>query len=157
MPVNKLKHTPEDFPEITLVGITTTLEDYRMAYFINKETPIKLERLDDLPVFDEKLKDTVGFTLYSWHDEDQRLGYYLISNEHEQGKLISLYPHANYFLLIKGRRNDVKSKNLLTSLRKLPLVSFVFMADIAKIKELNGILYDLELHELAQFPKKASF
>lgn len=157
MAVNKLKHTSDDFPEITLVGITTTLEDYRMAFFINKETPIKLERLDNLPVFDEKLKDLIAFTLYLWHDDDQRLSYYLISNEHEQGKLISLYPHANYFLLIKGRRNDVNSKNLLSTLRKLPLVSFVFLADISKIKELNGILYDLELHELSQFPKKATF
>ncbi len=156
MPVNKLKHTPDDFSEVTLIGITTSLKDYRLAYFINKETNLNLERLDDLPVFDEKSKQLNNFSFYRWYDDDQRVSYYIISNEHPNGRMISTFQQADYFLIVKGKTNDSNLKQLQSILRSIPSVTFVFNADINKIKELTGILYDLELHELSQVSRQAA-
>ena len=153
MAVRRLKLTADDFPDIDLIGINTSLQDYRLAYFINKETSLKLERLDDLPVYNEKQKDLRNYCLYSYFDPDRRVSYYLCSNDNEKGKMIEQYSQANYFLLVKGNRNDQDMKTIQSILRKLPSVTFVFVTVINKIRDIDGILYDLELHELSSAAK----
>lgn len=148
--MKKLKFLPDDLPDIEMIGINTDLHDYRLAYFINKETTLNLERMDDLPAFSEKQKIVMNYCLYTWFDADQRLLYYLIGNDNHQGKLIEQYSQANYFILIKGKASNNNMKVMTTVLRKLPLVTFVFVPVISKIKELSGILHDLEIHELNQ-------
>ncbi|MGE5383818.1 MAG: IPExxxVDY family protein [Omnitrophica WOR_2 bacterium] len=153
MLVRKLKLIPDDFPNVKLIGINTSLKDYRLAYFINKETGLKFERYDDLPIFDEKFKALRSFSFYSCYDPDQRVHYYLYGNDCQSGKMIEQYSQANYFLLIKGKKSDNDIKTLLGILRKINLVTFVFIPVIAKIKELDGIMQDIELHELSQYQR----
>lgn len=153
MAVKKLKLVPDSFPDIGIIGISTDLSDHRLAYFINKETILQLERLDDLPVFSEKLKITRNFCLYSWSDIDRRVDYFLFNNDHPQGKMIEQYSQANYFLLIKGLFNGDGNKSLQTTLRRIVSITFVFAPDINRIKELDGILHDLEIHVMSQSPK----
>lgn len=153
MAVKKLKLSPESFPDIEIIGISADLSDYRLAYFINKETTLQLERLDDLPVYSEKLKVTRNFCLYSFTDSDRRIDYFLIKNDHPNGKMIEQYSQANYFLLTKGVLSGDGNKPLQTILRKIVSVTFVFVPDINKIKELDGILHDLEIHVMGQSSK----
>lgn len=153
MAVRKLKLSSDDFPDIDLIGINTSLQDYRLAYFINKETALRLERLEDLPVYSEKSKDLRNYCLYSYFDPDKRVSYYLCSNDNEKGKMIDQYSQANYFLLVKGNRNDEEVKAIQSTVRKLPSVTFVFVAVINKIKDIDGILHDLEIHELSSSAK----
>jgi hypothetical protein len=148
--MKKLKFLPDDLPDIEMIGINTDLHDYRLAYFINKETQLNLERLDDLPAFNEKQKILMNYCLYSWFDADQRLHYYLIGNNNYQGKLIEAYSQANYFILIKGKSVNSNMKQMTKVLRSIPMVTFVFVPIISKIKELSGMLQDLEIHELNQ-------
>lgn len=150
MAVKKLKLSPDGFPDIGLIGIHTDLSDHRLAYFINKETILQLERLDDLPVFNERAKVIRDYCLYHWADVDRRMDFYLIKNSHQEGKMIEQYAQANYFLLIKGVLNGEVTKPLQGILRKIISVTFVFVPDINKIKELDGILQDLEIHVISQ-------
>lgn len=153
MVTKKYKLSQESETDIDLIGITTGLNDYRLAYFLNKEASFKLEKLNDLPVFNERIKVLREHSLYAWKDLDHRLNYYLISNDHPDGKMIEQYNQANYFLLIKGKHNAQDSKLLQSLIRKIPSVTFVFVPVISKIKELDGILQDLEIHELNQTNK----
>ncbi len=150
MAVKKLKLSPDGIPDIGLIGISTDLSDHRLAYFINKETQLRLERLDDLPVFNEKMKVMRDHCLYHWADIDRRIDYYMIKNDHPGGKMIDQYAQANYFLFIKGVLNGEVTKPLQAILRKIISVTFVFVPDINKIKELDGILQDLEIHVIGQ-------
>lgn len=153
MVVRKLKLMPDEFPDITIIGINSTLQEYRLAYFINKETGLRFERFDDLPVYTEKLKGFRHYSYYSCYDPDQRLNYYLVGNDSSSGKMIEQYSQANYFIMIKGKKSENEVKGLLSTLRKILTVTFVFVPVLAKIKELDGILQDLELHELDQRAK----
>lgn len=148
MAVRKLKLIQEEWPDIDMIGINTSMQDYRLAYFINKETFVKLERLDDLPVYNEKLKELTRQCLYKYYDGDKRVTYYLISNDNSRGKMIDQYSQANFFLLIKGNKKAYDINTLQSVVRKLQNVTFVFVAVISKIKDINGIMQDLELHEI---------
>lgn len=148
MVVKKLKFSQEELPDVQLVGIHTALPDYRLAYFINKETEINFERQDDLPVYDEKMKILKNYSFFNYNDSDKRTSYYLISNDHETGKMVEQYTQANFFLMVSENRNPEDLKSLMSKLRKIPSVTFVFEAVVNKIKDMEGILHDLELHEI---------
>lgn len=148
MAIKKLISLSGTYPNVHLIGINTGMQDYRLAYFINKITSLKLERLDNLPVFNEKLKVIRNFCLYSYYDVSRRMSYYLIGNNHIQGKMIEQYSQADFFLLLMGQQDIEKNRELLTMLRQINSVTFVFVPVINKIKELDGIMQDLELHIL---------
>ncbi len=154
MAVKKLKISSEQVPDVEIIGITTTLHDYRLAFFLNKEAGLQLHKLDDLPVFNEKTKESREQSLFTWTDSDQRIVYYLIGNDHPDGKMIDQYGQANYFLFIKGTSKPQSIKLLASLIRKIPSVTFVFEAIPSKIKELDGIMEDLEIHELSQAGKQ---
>ncbi|MGE5318204.1 MAG: IPExxxVDY family protein [Chloroflexota bacterium] len=153
MAVKKLKFAQEDLPDIQLVGIHTSLRDYRLAYFINKETGLRFERHDDLPVYDERNKLVKDYSFFSYYDPDKRTSYYLFSNDHETGKMIDQYSQANFFLMISENRSNDDLKAIQSKLRKITTVNFVFEADINKIKDIEGILHDLELHLINRLVK----
>jgi len=148
MAIKKLISLSGTFPNVHLIGINTGMQDYRLAYFINKITSLKLERLDNLPVFNERLKVIRNYCLYSYDDTSQRMSYYLIGNNHLQGKMIEQYSQADFFLLLLGPQNTERNRELLTLLRQINTVTFVFVTVTSKIKELDGIIQDLELHIL---------
>lgn len=143
-----ISHT-QQAPDLQLIGINTDLADYKLAYFINRDISIKLERLDNLPVFCEKSKNVKLYPFFESHDHDRRVSYYLIGNNLPSGKMIDQYSQADYFLLIKGKLDEETNKKILSCLRQMNSVTFVFVAVLNKIKELDGILQDLELHLLS--------
>lgn len=145
----KLISLTQQLPDLQLIGINTELADYRLAYFINKDISIKLERLENLPVFCEKSKNIKHYPFFEFHDPDRRVNFYLIGNNHQSGKMIDQYAQADYFLLIKGKLSEETNKAILSSLRQITSVTFVFISVLNKIKELDGILQDLELHLLS--------
>lgn len=65
--------------DYSLIGIHSALEDYRIAYFLNKSLKIHLTR------FKEDLDFSSGnckFPLYSYEDEATFTSWFLISNKH---------------------------------------------------------------------------
>ncbi|MFI2741546.1 IPExxxVDY family protein [Zhouia sp. PK063] len=60
----------------TLIAIHSTLEDYRLAYFLNKHLNIKLKREEKNIV----IKNDFSFSLYEWEDVQQHITYNLIKN-----------------------------------------------------------------------------
>lgn len=145
----KLLSLTQQTPDLQLIGINTDLSDYRLAHFINRDLSIKLERLDNLPVFCERSKSLRQYSLFESQDIDRRVSYYLIGNNNPSGKMIDQYTQADYFLMIKGKLDEEYNKALLSSLRQITSVTFVFITVLNKIKELDGILQDLELHQLS--------
>ncbi len=153
MATKKLILSSVSLPELELIGINTVLLDYRLAYFINKVAMLKLTRMDDLPVFNEKNKQLLNFPFFSYINTDYRLNYYLIANESTGIRMIDQFPQANYFLFVKGKSPSQTTKTLITSLRSISNVTMVFSVNPGNIKGLDGILQDLELHEVKLTPK----
>jgi len=142
----KLISEPSSFPYLRIVGISSPLRDYRLAYFINRNAGLSLCRFDDLPVFNEKDGVLYDYSLYSCYQSDQRLHYHLIGNNHPAAKLITLYKHADYFLFVASQPDEDKLDNIIASVKSIPGVQLVFRVNNDTIKNLEGIMSDLELH-----------
>ena len=141
MPVHKLI-LDDVFDEVryTLIALHCTIEDYRLAYLLNKNLGITLSRKvsDDLDHNNGKSK----YSIFEWEDEKQLTTWSLVSNvckieTYQQidyqslfdnqetiikkTNLIPEYKRVNYFLKIDNQLNFSREKYILNNVLKMIL------------------------------------
>ena len=68
--------------EYTLVGIHTALEDYKLAYLLNKNLQTRFTKSKEELMF-EKEKKEASFSLYNYKEVKCELDWFLISNTYK--------------------------------------------------------------------------
>lgn len=146
MAKRKLISEPATYPDLTILGLSSQLRDYRLAFFLNRETGINLVKIKDVPVYSEKEDCLFDFPLFTCYEPARRLNYYLMGNNNAGNRMVPAYKQADYILMINGQVDSEISVKLNTSIRKIPGLQMVFNLENDKIKNLEGIMTDLELH-----------
>ena len=159
-----LKLHLEEFDEVDydLIAIHSSLEDFRLAYFINQNLPIILS----------KCKEEVGvvvkegeafFSKFTYDDAKNDMLWSLIQNKNDiitQQKnikqnlflnsnmeilrkvhLISELKKVDYFLKIKHNNNAFRIENVVNRLRKIERISTVYSVIPEKIKSKNNLIF----------------
>lgn len=162
MAVHKLAF--DDFDEINyqLVAIHTSLEDYRLAYFINQKLPIKLSSTNNDVQIDLKL-GAAKFTRFYYHDIEKEISWNLIQNKNEviQNKkgnnqdlftnvkmevstkvfLLPEFKKVDYFLKIDNTEEVMDSAAIQLQLNTIKHISTAYSVDILKIKSKNNLIF----------------
>ncbi|MHC1777633.1 MAG: IPExxxVDY family protein [Lentimicrobium sp.] len=146
MAKRKLISEPALFPDLIIIGISSQLKDYRLAFHINRESDLSLIKNNDLPVFDEKEEKLIEYPLFTFHEVERRIHYYLIGNNNSTIKMISAYKQADFIFMLKGQPDKEKKLALISVFRNISGIQLVFPMENEKIKNLDGIMSDLELH-----------
>jgi hypothetical protein len=128
-----------------LLAIVTHLKDYRLAFFLNRETESQFARYEDLCVGDDKC-----YSLYRYHRKEDHITFYLISNTNEIRKLIPSKKEVDYFLLIKDAVGNGIAGEMVGQIRKIKNVMAVFKIDMTSVKDMDLLLEMIELHEVEQ-------
>lgn len=135
-----------------MLSIASHLKDYRLAYFINEVLEIDLKKFDDLKVSGKEGS-------YSWFYFSLGENYptfYLVGNNHQNGKLIPSQKGIDYYLFIKDLYGDDEMLLMIHSLRKIEGVHGVFSTKMESIKLMDTVIESLELHELEKIIKPKS-
>ncbi|MGB5417625.1 IPExxxVDY family protein [Algibacter sp.] len=144
----------------TLIAIHCRLEDYRLAYLLNKHLGITLSRKpSDL---DFKNGHT-SYSIYEWEDEKQLITWSLVSNickteELQQSNYTSLfdsqekitktfqllpeYKTVNYFLKIDSEFSFSKEKYILDSILKIPQIATAYSVDSIQLKSKDNLIFN---------------
>jgi len=131
-----------------LIGIATTLADYRLVHFINQNTGIKLVSAADLPSYNPKTDSLLYFPFFTCHYLDLRTDFCLIANFNGSNILIPSLKQINYFLLLQGAANQQHIDTIIRSIRQIKGIQAVLAINQSGVKELTPLLEDLELHKL---------
>ena len=154
-----------EFDEIVyhLVAIHTSLEDYRLAYFINQKLPINLGRNKNEIQINIKEGET-KFSRFYYHDAEKGISWNLIQNKNEvlqikndkrQNNLFSnismevstkvyLLPEfkkADYFLKIENLADDLNVTAIQTILNTIDSISTAYTVETNKIKSKNNLIF----------------
>jgi len=138
-----------------LIGITSTLEDYRLAYFLN--TYLRLNLMRELKDLDFSNKNC-SFTLYNYYCKKTFSSWSLLSNKHifvsntkEENKLfmeeskisylINEKKEIDYFLKIAGDLDTNQVKQLLVKIKRIKGVIAVYTVDPIKLKSKDFLIY----------------
>ena len=152
----------DDFSDDTysLMAIHCTIEDYRVAYLLNKYLNIKLTRKSqDL---DFKYTNSL-YSIYEWEDKNQCIIWNLVSNVcrieedsltstntlfKSQNKIIRThnlipeYKKVNYFLKVNNDGSFINEKNLIQQMQQIPQIAAVYSIDVALLKAKDNLIFN---------------
>ena len=161
MAIHKLDLDEFDEIDYHLIAIHTTLEDYRLAYFINQHLPINLSKSKEEILISIKEGET-QFSRFYFDDEDNFISWNLIQNKNEvigQKEKINqdlfsnssqvvatkvfLLPElkkVDYFLKIESD-DDLELAGIVKKLKSIKSLSTVYVVETETIKSKNNLIF----------------
>ena len=163
MAIHKLDLGEFDEIDYHLIAIHTSLEDYRLAYFINQKLPINLGKNKNEIQINVKEGET-KFSRFYYHDNEKAISWNLIQNKNEviqlkndkgQNNLFSnisvevstkvyLLPEfkkVDYFLKIENLEHDLNVAAIQTLLNTIDSISTAYTVETNKIKSKNNLIF----------------
>lgn len=144
----------------SLLAIHCTIEDYRVAYLLNKELQINLKRKSQ----DLDFKYTASsYSIYEWEDKNQQTVWNLVSNvckkEEEafvstgslfesQSKvlrthnLIPEYKKVNYFLKIDNDGGYINERQIIQIIQNISQIATVYSIDASQLKSKDNLIFN---------------
>ena len=161
MAIHKLDLDEFDEIDYYLIAIHTTLEDYRLAYFINQHLPINLSKSKEEIHISIKEGET-QFSRFYFNDEDNFISWNLIQNKNEViGKkeiinqdlfsnssqevatkvfLLPELKKVDYFLKIESD-DDLDIVTIVKKLKTIKSLSTVYVVETENIKSKNNLIF----------------
>ena len=161
MTIHKLHVEEYDEIDYQLIAIHSTLEDFRLAYYINQNLPINLKKSNcDLQVSNKESE--TQFTRFVFEDEKDIL-WSLVQNQNKavvsnltvnQGLfsnsedtmstkiyLIPEFKKVDYFLKIENDEVAIDMIQITNQLKKIERISAVYSVEVEKIKSKNNLIF----------------
>jgi hypothetical protein len=161
MAIHKLDLDEFDEIDYHLIAIHTTLEDYRLAYFINQHLPVNLSKSKEEILISIKQGET-QFSRFYFDDEDNFISWNLIQNKNEvigQKEIVNqdLFSNSNqevatkvfllpelkkvdYFLKIESD-DDLEIVDIVKKLKTIKSLSTVYVVEAETIKSKNNLIF----------------
>lgn len=156
--------TLDEFIDIdfSLIGINTSMEMYRLIYFINKklETNFELQEKD----VDFEYEDcTAHFPLYYHYSKDLQSNVYIVANKHKakvnqvnsSGSLFledsSFYKtkyllpelkHVDFLLKVEENEDYISLKKITAQINEIKQVSSTFAIELEQIKSPQNLIFN---------------
>ena len=142
----KIKLTSGSSYDFTTIGIACHMKDYRFTFFLNDQLGFHFKRMDDFISGEEK--DARTYSFYIYINPDDRRNYYLVSNYHEEGRLIPSEKGADFFLIVDDILPASRKKDMIAKIQKVPQALAAYEIPAGKVKNLEIIFEEIEEHLL---------
>jgi len=162
MAIHKLDFDEFDEIDYHLVAIHTSLEDYRLAYFINQKLPINLSINKNEIQINIKEGET-KFSRFYYYDKENEISWNLIQNKNEviqQKKdnsqnlfsnlimevstkvyLLPEFKKVDYFLKIENLEASMNITKIQLLLNTIENISTAYEVETNKIKSKNNLIF----------------
>jgi len=159
MALHKLLVDDFDDDAYKLIAIHSGLEDYRLAYLLNKNLELKLKRKEQDLDFQYL---TSSYSIFEWQNQSQYVTWNLLSNVCKKEEvslystgmlfetnekvlktfnLISEYKKVDYFIKISDEIQNVNEKLVLSALRNIPQIITSYTVNPLKIKSKDHLIF----------------
>ncbi len=147
--------------EYQLIAIHTSLEDYRLAYFINQQLSVNLKKCNkDLHV--RVKQGETHFARFHYDDEHNSIVWNLIENKNDVMNmqndtikdlfsaeatsfssatyLLPEYKKVNFFLKIESEKS-LQLSEFVSKINSIDKIAMVYSVDKDKIKSKNNLIF----------------
>jgi len=140
--------------EYVLIALHTSLDDFAVAYWLNKHLKTKFKRHKR----DLDLNTDATFSVFDWHDISSDSYWTLLSNKHlslqhlatqdlftnaaleKKQCLIPEHKRVDFFLKIE-EQGFLNIKELVIKLKQLPVIVTAFTVDQSQLKSKNNLIF----------------
>ena len=122
--VKKIKLILEDEVEFPIIGISSALSDYRLAWELNTQFDLSFQKGGECFNLPNKNKDLMAYEYYI-HDDDDFSKFFLVKNKQKASTLFPQNDKLDFFLIL--RENYAHStEDLILKLRNVNGIIAVF-------------------------------
>ncbi len=115
----------EDEISYSFIGISSSLKDYKLNFFLNKLSGFDFKRVDSFKYTFNK--QHFNYSLYIYIDPENMRNYYLISNKHNAVRLVKDFIIFDYILIMDGEFDD---KYVYDLAKRIKNVSGVMLSSV---------------------------
>ena len=154
----------EDFEEddYHIIAIHTSLEDYRLAYFLNRDIEIQLHK-SELDIQSKVKEGQTSFARFTYKDNEKVITWDLVQNKNVViGKgnnittdlfsnsnnsfsslayLLPEYKKVDFFLKIENAENEIDLYEVVSKISAIDGITLVYTVDKDKIKSKNNLIF----------------
>ncbi len=148
MKVNKVKFEENVDPDhdITLFGISTSLQDFQLAHFINKKVGTRFAKADNIPIYDTKKGSLKDFSFY-FFQSDIGVDNYLFANTSDDYMALRKLKHVDYLWLVNTALCQEDIDQITRELSKVSKISLITVVPILDLNnDVEYLLEDIEEH-----------
>ena len=160
MALHKLLFDDFDDDSFVLFAIHCTIEDYRLAYLLNQQLHINLQRK---PQNLDYKYTSASYSIFEWENKGQQVIWNLVSNicKKEEDSLsssgnlfnndqkiirthnlISEYKTANYLLKISNDNYSINEKSLIDNIQRIPQIVTTYSIDVHGLKSKDNLIFN---------------
>lgn len=134
----RLKLELEPDPEVSVIGISSHVKDYRLCWSINRVLEIELTKRRQ-GIEEMQNGRPAVFSAFDHMDEELRVSCTLVNNHGSEGVLLRDLRQADYFLVVD---NDWKesAEDILQKLRSAEFVLTAFPLNFAQLRDGHKLL-----------------
>lgn len=129
------------FNDIVVIGINSSLMDYKLAWSLNDALSLDFTRRNDF------VSNGNVYPLYHCHLFENSPYYDLLSLNNGSETLLRFKPRLDYLFIIRNEPYLERIDNMLLKIKGMEGVSYAFMIEGQRSK-IEPILYDIEQHEV---------
>lgn len=122
-------------------GIVTSLDDYKLAWMINRFLDFKLARTEDYELENPARGLLMYFNCFHYYDEIELTDIYLIKNKYYSHYLLPELKSFDYIIKIEGNYNSEYSAHLFKLINQLPEVQLLKGYQPEELKSNANIAY----------------
>jgi len=134
----------EDEISYSFIGISSSLKDYKLNFFINKLSGFDFKRVDSFIFSFNNQK--FYYSLYIYIDHDNMHNYYLISNKHNAVRLVKDFIVFDYILIMDGEIDDDYVFELAKKIKTVPGVMLSSVLDNEIFDKIPKLRSEFDLH-----------
>ena len=145
-----------------LIAVHSSVEDYKLAFLLNKHLGLKLARArNDVDFYNKSVR--AFFALFQFKDQQKYCEYYLISNkfkgesktsigcgslfedEEMASKTMHLLPElskVDFLLKIEEETGSFPERIFLEKLKEVPQISTAYTININDLKSKENLIFD---------------
>lgn len=135
----KIKYDPTD--DYKVVGIASSLKEYKLCYHLNTFLNCDFKKLKDLIFEPTDRTRKIQFSVFKAGDENDKNYFVVFTNKDLQDVLLPEISNFDYVLQIHGKYEEEELKNLTSAIKQFPEVMMTAEIPLKKIKSKERLVY----------------
>ena len=142
MKKNIKKISPTSFDDIKIIGINSSLADFKLAWNINNKLSINFVRYNDI------FENGAQYAFYYYDTGETGNTFNLVSLVYKGTYWQQTSPRIDFMLIIRNYIAPTKLNEMLKSIREIPGIGYAFIMDPLSDNSIGLLLETIELHEI---------
>lgn len=146
MPGRKKTLQSQPFDDILLLGISTTLPDYKLVWHLNRQLDINLIKYNNIYPDPHDRSESYSFYLF---DQGENLNVFnLVALNNEGKRWMKLPVNTDFLFIIRNALDQDRLDFITQTIRNILHITYAFTVDPNKIKSIDIMLETIEFHEM---------